>query len=83
MKNTRIARIVNRFKYDKKYDVVQLKNTITSINNMAEFIRKNYPNESIEKIKEEIFSEIIELNYDYAQVANPGGKCFQLIANAL
>ena len=83
MKNKRIERIVNRFKYDKKYDVVQLKNTITSINNIAEFIRKNYPDKSAEKIKQELFAEIIELNYDYAQVANPRGQCFQLIAARL
>ena len=83
MKNTRIARIVNRFKYDKKYDVVQLKNTITSINTMAEFIRNKYPDKSIEDIKQELFSEIINLNYSYSQIANPRGQCFQLIAARL
>lgn len=83
MKNTRIERIVNRFKYDKSYDVVQFKNTLTSINIMAEFIRKKYPNKSTEEIKQELFSEIIDLNYNYSQIANPRGQCFQMIAARL
>ena len=80
MKNKRIERIVNRFKFDKSYDVVQLRNAVTSINCMAEFVKKNYPDKSADEIKQELFLKFVGLNYEYAQVGNPGGRYFQVSA---
>ena len=81
MKNSKITRIVNKYKKEKKYDLVELKNLNTAINTFAKYVRDNYKDLSDDEIRNELLNEICQINLEYTSLANPKGLYYQLIAS--